>query len=396
MDTVTLGHWQDLQQLIRSEHLELANCRCHSAQSDKEAALRRLEKQHWQYYSCQLGMRQEREHFGDSRTPPRKELAKDAHEVLGDATGAVQALVLTLRRTPKAFNMLLSHIQKNARHIDLLQETVIFSFFEDLVNPETSELDLLQVLRDYIHSEVLESPLCEELFTDLDSSLLGRLLVLYTQRRSQRKFIKMILKQTLIRIINTEDRVLSLDVEEAAREVMSKRRLFFDNSKTWPRFPTRSQSSPVMLDLDDEVTLLLSQTADTLRHYTLLVLDAIYSRLDSMPFPMRWLCRALSQTILRRGHRNTVQDRNRTLGTWEFSRWILTGIQRADLSGLLWDEQVTESNIANFSLIGRVIRHIYSETRFAEPKLEELNAFIRQEMYVIRYSDLACDVFSKI
>ena len=99
-------------------------------------------------------MRQEREHFGDSRTPPRRELAKDAHEVLGDATGTVQALVLTLRRTPKAFNMLLSHIQKNARHIDLLQETVIFSFFGDLLNPETSELTSAGA---DIHSEVLYS-----------------------------------------------------------------------------------------------------------------------------------------------------------------------------------------------------------------------------------------------
>jgi len=305
----------------------------------------------------------------------RRELAEDPHVVVGDAAGCVDALVFRLRNTPKALNLLLSHLSATAPHLDLLLETINLSFYEDLVNPETSEFDMLQVLQDYIHREVQSSSLCEEMFTEADSSIAGRLLVLYTQRRYQRKFIKMMLKQTLIRIVNTEDRVLSLNVEEAEREVVKKRKMFFYHS---------SVPSPALLsNLDEEVYLLLGQTIDTLQRYTLLLLDALYGNLESMPFAMRWLCRTLSHSILTRQQRNSKQDRNRTLGAWVLSRWVIAGVQRADLNGLLWDSHITESNVANFGLIGLVIRHIYSETTFAEAKLAPLNLFISQEMYVI-------------
>lgn len=314
----------------------------------------------------------------------RRELAEDPHAVVGDAAGCVEALVFRLRNTPKAFNMLLLHLSTAAPHLDLLLETVILSFYEDLVNPETSELDLLQVLRDYIHREVQSSCLCEEMFSEA-GSIAGRLLVLYTQRRSQRKFIKMMLKQTLIRIVNTEDRVLTLDVKEAERAVMKKRESFFDHS-----------NSPLFLsNLDEEVCLQLSETMETLQRYTLLVLDAVYSNLESMPFAMRWLCRTLSHSILTRTSRNSRQDRDRTLGAWVLSRWVIVGVQRADLNGLLWDSHITESNVANFGLIGLVIRHIYSETTFEEAKLAPLNQFIAREMYVTTIQSTQTSLFRR-
>jgi hypothetical protein len=314
----------------------------------------------------------------------KRELAEDPHVVVGDAAGSVEGLIFRMRNTPKAFNLLLSNLPTSP-HVDLLLESVSLSFYEDLVNSQTSELDLLQVLRDYLHREVHSSSLCEEMFSEAEGSIAGRLLVLYTQRRYQRKFIKMMLKQTLIRIVNTEDRVLSLNVQEAEQAVLRKRSLFF------------SKSSPLLLaNLEEEVELLLSQTIETLQRYTLLVLDALYGNLQSMPFAMRWLCRTLSDSILTRKCRNSREDRNRTLGAWVLSRWIIVGVQRADLNGLLWDSHITESNIANFGLIGQVIRHIYSETTFEGAKLATLNLFIAQEMYVISYLVLVCVAFLRI
>jgi len=64
METVTLGHWQELHRVLRSEHLELSSGTLHPAQAQKQVRLKRLEELHWQYYRCQLGMRQERDAVG--------------------------------------------------------------------------------------------------------------------------------------------------------------------------------------------------------------------------------------------------------------------------------------------------------------------------------------------
>ena len=314
--------------------------------------------------------------------------------MLDNASGCVEALVFRIRTTPKAFALLLSKVEPKGVEVELLLETVCLSFFEDLVNPETSELDLLQMLKEYVSKEVQNSQQCDDLFSDSSTSIAGRLLILYSQRRSQRRFIKQMLKQTLIRIINTDDRTLHLDEVRLTREVRANRRNFYGSrlssveldfsrmGKWVVDLETHSEDGmeSVLDNVDEEVTALMNQMIETLKRYTLLILDAFYNNIESMPFSMRWLCRVVSNSILRRSTRNSLRDRNLTLGTWVFTRWILVSVQRADLNGLLWDTQVTESNIVNFGLIGRVIRHIYSETVFDERRFAVLNDFIQKEM----------------
>lgn len=309
-------------------------------------------------------------------------------ELLGNASAYVDKLLFYIRTTPKAFALLLNCTPLKSPQLDLLLETITFSFFEDLENTENFEIDLLEMLKELVYKDVHGTNLTSELFSEHAPNITGKLLILYAQRRAQRRFIKLMLKQTLIRIINNDDRTLHLDSRRIYREVKAKRRQFYANTLNWT-FPTtlrqietvqNEDETESMANLDEEVNAIVAQMSESLQKYTLLLLDSVYTSLERMPFAMRWLCRTVSKAVLSRSERNTVRDRNITLGMWVFTKWILVSVQSADLNGLLWDTQVTETNIANFGLIGRVIRHIYEESRFEEEQFESLNQFIQREM----------------
>lgn len=387
--TATFHDWISLQKLLKSERLQLENGTNHVDQEEKQRFLATLKAQHLEYYRTQLGIRQERDKVTARQNNFKRSLVDSPGELLGNASAYVEKLLFYIRTTPKAFALLLNCTPLKSPQLELLLETINFSFFEDLVNTDISEIDLLEMLRELVNKDVGQTSLCTELFSEHSPNITGKLLILYTQRRSQRRFIKLMLKQTLIRIINTDDRTLHLDSRRIYREVKAKRRQFFANTLTWSSYTTQSkpeetlhsdEESDSLANLDEEVNAILFQMSESLQKYTLLLLDSVYNSLNNMPFAMRWLCRMLSKAVLNRSERNTVRDRNITLGTWVFAKWILVSVQSADLNGLLWDTQVTETNIANFGLIGRVIRHIYEESHFEEDQFESLNQFIQREM----------------
>lgn len=386
--TATFHDWISLQKLLKAERLQLESGENHSDQEEKQRFLASLKAQHLDYYRTQLGVRQERDKVSSRQNNFKRTLVESPGELLGNASAYVDKLLFYIRTTPKAFALLLNCTPLKSPQLELLLETITFSFFEDLVNTDSSEIDLLEMLKELVAKDVGQSSLCTELFSEHSPNITGKLLVLFTQRRSQRRFIKLMLKQTLIRIINADDRTLHLDSRRIYREVKAKRKQFYANTLTWtytaqskPQEALHSdEDSDSLANLDEEVNAIVFQMSESLQKYTLLLLDSVYNSLNSMPFAMRWLCRAVSKAVLSRSERNTVRDRNVTLGTWVFAKWILVSVQSADLNGLLWDTQITETNIANFGLIGRVIRHIYEESRFEEDQFESLNQFIQREM----------------
>jgi len=386
--TATFHDWINLQKLLKAERLQLENGESHSDQEEKQRFLASLKAQHLEYYRTQLGIRQERDKVAARQNNFKRTLVDSPGELLGNASAYVDKLLFYIRNTPKAFALLLNCTPLKSPQLELLLETITYSFFEDLVNTDSSEIDLLEMLKELVAKDVGQTSLCTELFSEHSPNITGKLLILFTQRRSQRRFIKLMLKQTLIRIINTDDRTLHLDSRRIYREVKAKRKQFYANTLSWtymaqskPQEALHSdEDSDSLANLDEEVNAILFQMSESLQKYTLLLLDSVYNSLNSMPFAMRWLCRSVSKAVLNRSERNTVRDRNITLGTWVFAKWILVSVQSADLNGLLWDTQVTETNIANFGLIGRVIRHIYEESRFEEDQFESLNQFIQREM----------------
>ena len=354
--------------------------------------LDKLKDLHLDYYRIQLGVRQERDKVLPTQNGFRRSLVDTPGSLLGNAASYIDRLLYFLRTTPNAFVLMLGCTPLKNPQLDLFLETIMFSFFEDLVNTETSEIDLLMTLKEMVVRELGSSKQCSEIFSENSPNITGKLLIMYTHRRSQRRFIKLMLKQTLIRIINTDDRTLHLDSRKIYREVKQKRKWFYANSFSLnsvlslaeERFQSEQHSDEddveSLSNLDEEVSAILSQMAETVQKYCLLMLDAVYNSLEKMPFTMRWLCRVVSSSILNRAEKNTERDRNITLGAWVFTKWILVSVQSADLNGLLWDTQVTETNIANFGLIGRVIRHIYEEVKFEDEQFASLNPFVLREM----------------
>jgi hypothetical protein len=164
-------------------------CLSHDEQ-EKRNLLNRLNALHFDYYRCQLAVR---EVIGKSRQP--KVLSENARSELGDSFSYVERFIFQLRKNPEVFNLVVACTPSTSRDLDLLVESFSFSFFEDLMNPENSEVELLKVIHQLIKLEFQRNENITQVFNESVSSVLSKVLVLYTKRRSQRKYLKLLFKK---------------------------------------------------------------------------------------------------------------------------------------------------------------------------------------------------------
>lgn len=95
----------------------------------------------------------------------------------------VKKLVLSIRNSEEAFNEVVDCCPANLPNLDLLVESFAFSFFEDLMNPDNSELGLLQVINRMIDLEFAKNSHITHIFNENVSSVLSKMLITYTKMR---------------------------------------------------------------------------------------------------------------------------------------------------------------------------------------------------------------------
>jgi hypothetical protein len=153
-----------------------------------------------------------REALGKSNR--RKRLIENPRFVLEDNYIYVEKLILTIRSSIVAFNAIVKNCPANQPNLDFLVESFAFSFFEDLMNPENSEIELLKVINRMIDLEFTRTKHITHIFNENAASILSKMLLLYTKRRTQRKYLKLLFKKPINKILNTHTIDLKLDPKQ--------------------------------------------------------------------------------------------------------------------------------------------------------------------------------------
>jgi hypothetical protein len=384
--------------------------------------LEQLTSLHIDYYDCQLKIR---ELLG--KNTKRKVLVSNLREFLGDHYVYVEHFVKHLRNDSAVFNLVVGLCPPNMPHLELVAESFAYSFFEDLMNPENSELELLKVIRSVMQLEFRNYSSISDIFNENVSSVLGKILTIYTKRRTQRKYLRLLFKKTMIKIVHSEERDLRLDprsiykriqakmrvsqIEAIPEEPIKKRSFFgsiFGGRSKKEKSKTIMASSALLPSRDFEefdntyyledrdVRARISLQSEVIVNYCKQLLKPIYDNVKTMPHGIKWLCKCISE-LSRQTREVSDTERNIMLGTFLFTKWWLPSLASADSNGLIQDciiPPIVRSNLGLISNVRtrQVIKHLFREQMFEEEQYEIINNFISKEIPNIRrYFDQILD-----
>jgi hypothetical protein len=352
---------------------------------------------HTAFYTHQLKIRELL-----SRSTNRKQLVADQRQLLGDHYAYVEHFILQIRNNPEVFQLIARYCDPNLHALELLMESFAYSFFCNLMNSESSSGELLQVISTLLKREFDPTGTLNENI----SGLVGNILEMYTKHRSQRKYLKLILKRPVMKFIHVEGKDLKLDPVMIYQGVMIKRdacvkfeavatahrESFFSSWFTGAPIP-KPVSLQNLADVDKydvefylndpEVQLQISCLSDRIIAHVTTLLHSIYSNIPTMPYGVRWISKCISDLALKRGA--LVHDRNNLLATFLFIKWWLPSITSADLNGLITDTVISTTVRSNLTLISnvrgmQVIKHICRGTAFTGQQYDRLNNFIRDQV----------------
>mmetsp|Transcript_10623 Transcript_10623/g.20548 ORF Transcript_10623/g.20548 Transcript_10623/m.20548 type:complete len:1002 (+) Transcript_10623:440-3445(+) len=383
---VQFWHWVNLQKCLKYDSLRLEH-----DDADKQQLLEKLQKAQVEYYRHQLHIR---ELVGKKSI--RKEMVEDLRKFLGDHYSYVELFVHLLRNSPESVELLVSLIPSNVAHLDLLAESFAFSFFQDLMHIEHTELELLKVIKKLMWSEAEKFNSPSDIFNENVSAVLGKILTLYTKHRSQRKYLNLLFRKPLIKIVSeSKPQDLQLDSRKIYHRMMDKQLRARKSAESAIRssFFRRKPTNPSVVDeyseLENyiehpEVQRQVEELNDKIIGTCKLLLKSIYENVNRMPHGVRWLCKCIAELAEENGQKDEV-DRNSLLGTFLFTKWWLPALTSADYNGLLENCLIPKTVRKNLVQISNVMKHVFQEKHFNEPEYSRINAFIDDEIPMMRH-----------
>lgn len=327
-------------------------------------------------------------------------MVDDIRKLLGDHYSYVELFVHLLRNSPESVELLVSCIPPNAAHLDLLSESFAFSFFQDLMHIESTELELLKVIKKLLWSEFekFESP--SDIFNENVSAVLGKVLTLYTKHRSQRKYLNLLFRKPLIKIVSeSKPQELQLDTRRIYQRILDKQlrakktvdsfaRSSFFRKKTRASVTTDEYSELENYIEHPEVQRQVNEYSEKVISTCKLLLKSIYENVNRMPHGVRWLCKCIAELAAENGKTDEV-ERNSLLGTFLFTKWWLPALTSADYNGLLENcliPKTVRKNLVQISNVRerQVLKHLFQEKHFTEPEYSHINSFIDDEIPTMR------------
>lgn len=377
---VQFRHWAYLQKCLKYERLCVAHGKWYEDADENKRLLEHLSSLHNEYYRQQLLIRQT-----ISYSTKRKVMIEDVRGFLGDHYVYVEHFVRLIRNNPAAFNLIVECCDTNLPFLDMLVESFTYSFFEDLMNPEGTELELLKVLKTMMQIEFKRHPSTSDIFNESVSSVLGKILTIYIKRRAQRKYLRLVLKRPLMKIVHGEEADLRLDPKiiyqslSMRRESMIKmdspvqilpsqdsatKRGWFSQRKTETFNPVveQEQSCFDLYDTDyymkdSNVKEQIAFVSERLIEHSKMILNHLYSNINTMPYGVRWICKCICVlTAERNPGKNSEAEQRLMLGTFLFTKWWLVAINSANTNGLVSDTLICSETRGNLSLISNVRR----------------------------------------
>lgn len=327
-------------------------------------------------------------------------MVDDLRKLLGDHYSYVELFVHLLRNSPESVELLVSSIPANSPHLDLLAESFAFSFFQDLMHIESTELELLKVIKKLMWSEAEKFDSPSDIFNENESAVLGKILTLYTKHRSQRKYLNLLFRKPLIKIVSESKPIdQTLNSRKIYQRLVDKHKRAVKASLTTTKlsFFRKSTNSTVSLEQlpelencleNPEVSRRVNENSVKVVNTCKILLKSIYENVNRMPHGVRWLCKCIAELAAEKGQTNEV-ERNSLLGTFLFTKWWLPALTSADYNGLLENcliSQTVRKNLVQISNVRlrQVLKHLFQEKHFAEPEYSYVNAFLDEEIPAMR------------
>jgi hypothetical protein len=395
---VQFKHWVNLQKCLKYDSLRLEHGEQQADDSDKLALLEKLQKAQVDYYRHQLHIRELVGKVRSSQNSNRKVMVEDLRKLLGDHYSYVELFVHLLRNSPESVKLLVSSIPPNAAHLDLLAESFTFSFFQDLMHIENTELELLKVIKKLMWSEAVKFDSPSDIFNENVSAVLGKILTLYTKHRSQRKYLNLLFRKPLIKIVSeNKPQDLQLDSRKIYQKISDKAKRMKRSSNTvkssmFSRRVASVATEPIS-ELENylehpDVQQHVAEYSDVLIKTCRLLLKSVYENVNRMPHGVRWLCKCIAELAAEKGQTDEV-ERNSLLGTFLFTKWWLPALTSADYNGLLENcliPKTVRKNLVQISNVTatQILKHLFQEKLFTEPEYSYINEFLEDEIPAMR------------
>lgn len=291
-------------------------------------------------------------------------------------------------------------MKRGGEGADSCVESFTYSFFLDLVHPESTEAELLNAIKNLIRTEIkaLKGHVSSLLH---ESYVLRNMLRHYLKRRNQRKYMKLVFKKGLRDIIHNQDTIkkMRLDPREIYNEIMRKEVNFARNSvpvnvkgkggffKRRESKQTEEEKIPFIVENisvedamhNEEVYKIVLDRSFQIIDHCRTLLQGIYQNVDTMPFGLRWICQQMMSEIQEHCPDVSDTDKFTLLGNFLFTNWWIPAFFDPIKNGLLQNVIIQPSTLAYLKIIGTIFKNIFKNSFFEEFQYFKINEFIADE-----------------
>eukprot|EP01125_Pyxidicula_operculata_P018292 TRINITY_DN64_c10_g1_i1.p1 TRINITY_DN64_c10_g1~~TRINITY_DN64_c10_g1_i1.p1 ORF type:complete len:809 (-),score=232.86 TRINITY_DN64_c10_g1_i1:351-2777(-) len=259
-------------------------------------------------------------------------------------------LFYLLRTEPKYFAKLAYMIPPSKAQKQAFAETVILTMYSNAFSP-LEEFLLIELLQKAVEFEIRQIKQKFEEFTASDS-VVPFMILSYNKRKQGREYIKSTFSKPILEILDQNERFVTDPITQA----------------------------PAKLDT-------LSKFCDTL-------FDLIVGSVDSLPYGLRFICKAIYELSRQKFADAPEIDIWRVVGYFTFYRFIGLAIIQPDEFGLCEKEAVasTESQI-NLAGVSKVLKAVFADLKPMDKGDVDMNDWVIQKKEaVIKYFKAVIDV----
>lgn len=305
-----------------------------------------------------------------------------------DAYKLLTELIFALRGNPSALQTVLSLWPKENSGYNAAMVCFSSLFFEDFLSPFSQDWELLRTIG-------LSIDLGEHLLTDNiweSGCALTYFLKAYQQKREVTQFLRAVYERPVLEIIYNVKVKLEIALEEvegrlktlrhtfeagegkvrASEPVLSPARLTVDAFNS-AHSTLNSASSDTTL-AQETVQEVLSDVNSALQTTTALVLSSLLDSLNTAPYGVRWICKALYENGAKMGLEEG--ELGAMVGMWLFPGWkkSVFGVVEA----VPW-KTLPKVVKGNLRIVEKTLRHVFAHTAFPSPEYTALNDFLSHQ-----------------
>ena len=394
---VSFEDWTYLQKCLKYEKIRVNHGKPHIDENEKKDLLNQLDNLLKEYYSSQLIIR---ESYQESTTK-HKRLLPDAHSFLGDNFRYAEQMVFMIRSNPEIFNFISQSCRQPKDGTASLIESFGYSFFLDLIHPENTELELVNVMHRLIHSELEFLVSTGGNINNLlnENFVLKNMLRLYMRRKNQRKYMKLVFRKPLREIIHDQETIKELKLEPKAIYKAENERMMKYNNEEVVQVPQKKKSffggsskkaKPVKevqkIEVTEEEALshpqvksIIEARSEIIINHCRSLLNALYKNVRTMPFGLRGICKRMALWIEGLEKKQDEKTVFNLLGIFLFTSWWIPAILDPIKSGLLQNVIINTGTLNCLKTIATILKNLFKETFFDEPHYFVINKFILEE-----------------